>query len=267
MPRSDCDTWTPVPTGDGSRTLHSARFGQTLHSQHGALTEARWVFLRASGVEARLAAGDAVRVLEVGFGTGLNFLVTADAAREHDTSLAYVALERMLPSRDAIAALDLPRQLRDPALAIGLADALEGLTVPGRHEIRFNGVRGTGSSRRAWADASATNAIHGEGAPPGGTRLELWLGDATDADPGEGFYDAVYHDAFSPDVNPELWSAPFLERLAVALAPGGALVTYTVAGAVRRLLSELDLEVEKRAGPPGGKREMLWAGKRPTARG
>ena len=268
MPVSDHDAWTPVSTGDGSRTLHSARFGQTLHSHHGAVTEARWVFLRGSGVEARLAAGDPARVLEVGFGTGLNFLVTADAARRHRTNLRYLGLERVLPTIDAVAALDLARHLAHPELARSLWDALDGLERQGRHVVQVGegGVAAGGTSAPG-EGAGAAGKREPETARSATVRLDLWLGEATDVELPHGSYDAVYHDAFSPDVNPELWTADFLERLAMWLAPGGALVTYTVAGAVRRTLAGLGLEVEKRPGPPAGKREMLWARKPPTARG
>jgi len=80
-------------TADGSRTLRSSAHGQTFKSRLGALTESRSVFLEGSGVAARLAGGEPTRLLEIGFGTGLNFLVTAEAARVAGTKLHYVAVE------------------------------------------------------------------------------------------------------------------------------------------------------------------------------
>ena len=73
-----------VRTADGLDTLYSARYGQTYHSRHGAGTEARHVFLDGSGVADRLADGLPTRVLEVGFGTGLNFFLTAQQATAKD---------------------------------------------------------------------------------------------------------------------------------------------------------------------------------------
>ena len=67
-------------TADGSRTLYSERYAQTFHSDKGAVTESRHVFLEASGVTERVQQGEATTVLEVGFGTGLNFFLTADLA-------------------------------------------------------------------------------------------------------------------------------------------------------------------------------------------
>ena len=82
-----------VNTADGSRTLYSDHYEQTMHSRRGALTESRHVFLKGAGVAARLGQDEPTRVLEIGFGTGLNFFVTADAALRADTPLTYVALD------------------------------------------------------------------------------------------------------------------------------------------------------------------------------
>ncbi len=70
---------------------------------------------------------------------------------------------------------------------------------------------------------------------------------------------AIYLDAFSPDQNSELWSAPFIGRLAERLEPGGRLTTYCVQRKVRERLSSAGLKVEKMRGPNGGKREILVA--------
>ena len=223
------------PTRDGSATLYSARYAQLYASEHGALSEALSVFLAGSGVGARLADGDAggtVRVLEVGFGTGLNFFVTAAACLQNPAAgLRYTALEHTL--------------LDAPAVR-GLAyDSLVGGAVENYLRWREN------LSETSGAQVFETGRV----------RLELRLGEASAQSlPTESFH-AVYHDAFSPEVNPELWTEGFLEKLVTALKPGGTLVSYCVQGAVRRRLEALGLEVAKRPGPPGGKREVLAAHK------
>lgn len=235
---ADGDGREPVATADGSATLYSPRYGQTYHSHHGAVTESAWVFVEGSGVGRRLRAGGAVRVLEVGFGTGLNFLLTADLARGAGAPLRYRALERDPLPGGTIRRLGYDRHLKHPTLVDELVAWLD----------RSEAVGTAAEPRR----------LH-VGTPRCPCELVLDVGDATEADVGSGAFDAVYHDAFSPDANPELWAEPFLARLVAALAPGGALVTYTVKGTVRRALTALGLHVEKRPGPPGGKREMLWA--------
>lgn len=220
----------PRPTRDGSATLYSARYAQPYASEHGALKEARSVFLAGSGVGERLARGETARVLEVGFGTGLNFFVTAAACLQNPAAgLRYTALEHLL--------LDAPT-----VEELGYGPLVGGV------------VEGYLRWRENLAEPSGTQLF---GA--GRVQLELLVGEALAQPlPAEGFH-AVYHDAFSPEVNPELWTEAFLERLVTTLLPGGALVSYCVQGAVRRRLAALGLAVTKRPGPPGGKREVLAA--------
>lgn len=222
----------PRTTADGSLTLYSPAYGQTLHSHHGAVTESRHVFLRGSGVASRLGLGRPTSVLEIGFGTGLNFLLSADAALATGTPLRYVALDRSLPDRDLLATLGYGRHLSNSQLW-----------------TRFLTFRGS-------LTPEANPTFH-----YGPARLSLQLRDATDAPLEAEDFDAIYLDAFSPDVNPELWSEAFLSGLVTALSAGGILVSYSVKGEVRRRLARLGLEVARHPGPPAGKREMLWARK------
>ena len=226
-----------VNTADGSRTLYSDHYEQTMHSRQGALTESRHVFLKGAGVAAQLGQDEPMRVLEIGFGTGLNFFVTADLALTTHTPLDYVALERDLLPSQVIRELEYERGLEHKGLLQTFFDARDKLPEPppvGRYA--FHLAKGVG--------------------------LELRLGEATDVRLEPGQYGAVYMDAFSPDANPELWTEDFLEGLYHTLIPGGTLSSYCVKGAVRRRLQALGFTVRKRPGPPGGKREMLVATKR-----
>lgn len=222
-----------IVTGDGSRTLLSRRYGESYGSRHGALTEARHVFLEASGVAARLAARQATTVVEVGFGTGLNALLTLDAAAAAGAPVRYLALERALVPARTLHALRYRELLQHPSLA----DALV-----------------------AWRRALAPGACGCVSVPLGSAllELELVLGEARTAPLPDGVH-AVYHDAFSPATNPEPWEAAFLRRLYGALTPGGTLVTYTVQGALRRRLAATGFRVARVPGPPGGKRQVLVA--------
>jgi len=222
-------------TTDGSRTLLSSRYRETYHSHHGAAAEARHVYLEGSGVARRLAEGRPTTVLEVGFGAGLNALLTLAEADRWGTPLRFVTLESDPLPVAVLRELGYRALLPRPELADALHDWLAALP---------SGVR-----------AHATEIA--------GSRVELLLVEAQHAALPAAAH-AVYHDAFSPDVNPEPWDPAFLERLYRSLEPGGRLVSYTVKGIVRRRLAALGFEVAKAPGPPGGKREMLVA-RRPAA--
>lgn len=230
-----------IVTADGSRTLSSPTYGETYGSTNGAMSEALHVYLQGSGVERRLATHLSTRVLEVGFGTGLNFLVTAAAALSYGTPVHYLALERDLLDADTIHEVHRGvAALRDAVAELtAQLSALHATNTVGRQRLTFG--------------------------PHADVVLELVLGNALDAgragylDGGEHGYDAIYLDAFSPKANPELWTDRFLTELAGSLAPGGTLATFSVSGAVRRALSRAGLHVSKLPGPPGGKAEMLRA--------
>ncbi|MBX3141820.1 MAG: tRNA (5-methylaminomethyl-2-thiouridine)(34)-methyltransferase MnmD [Trueperaceae bacterium] len=229
-----------VVTADGSRTLASP-IGEAYKSLHGALSEARSVYLEGSGVADRLARGWGADVLEVGFGTGLNFLVSATAAVESGAALRYRALELAPPSAATL------RELR-------YAELLAPSRLP---EALIAWRAGLGMSARAGWHAFEHDRVS----------LELFVGDALSSAWEAGDLpqvDAVYHDSFGPANAPGLWSGAFLARLARVLKPDGRLVSFCVAGAVRRALADEGLEVAKAPGPVGGKREVLVA-RRPAA--
>ncbi|MEX2502894.1 MAG: tRNA (5-methylaminomethyl-2-thiouridine)(34)-methyltransferase MnmD, partial [Trueperaceae bacterium] len=242
-----------IITGDGSRTLHHAEAGQTYGSEHGAVAEARHVFLHGSGVAERLAAGRPTRVIEVGLGSGLNLLLTWDRARRCGTSLAYLAFEREPPRPAEVAALGYHDLVDDPALVPAWLRVLESLQ---RHAAD--------GAPRLWTSSDGPDGTSvGDGPALPGLTLQVALGDALAGDGvspsvltrgalAQHPADAVYHDAFSPAASPGLWSPAFLTACAGALAPGGTWVSYSVAGSVRRALAEAGLEVRKLRGPPGG---------------
>jgi len=255
--------WSPevLTTADGSPALWSPRYGQAFRSRHGAHSEARGVFLEGSGAAARLAAGRATRVLEVGLGAATNLACTAGAALAAGTPLHYRAWEpeplpaealrladlgalapqafvdALLAARDAWGALATGDVLcwsyavLELELVVAPIDRLLDPTFAAGVERRLEAARG--------ADRRATPATHARA-------------------------DAIYLDPFSPDANPEPWSPAVLAALAQQLVPSGTLVSYSVRGEVRRALAAAGLQVRKVAGPPGGKREVLCAS-RPAA--
>lgn len=217
-----------MTTQDGSRTLMGP--AEAYKSAAGALTEARHTFLEGSLVGERLRSLKRTRVLEVGFGGGLLFLVTAALAHGVGAELEHVGLELSLPTTAEQAALAYEELLAPsplPAAYTAWRATLGHDVSPGSYAFSFGGVS-----------------------------LTLIVGDAREAKLAGGF-DAIYHDAFSPAALPELWEEGFLVSLSGQLRPGGTLVTFSVAGRVRRALEQAGLEVSKLPGPPGGKREML----------
>ncbi len=227
-----------VATGDGSRTLHSPRFGQGFRSHAGAHTEARHVFVEGSGVGPRLRRGVATAVLEVGLGPGTNLGLTVAESLACGATLRYVAIEREPLPPEAWRALDLPSWM-----PMHFANAW--LEAVDRHAAAPGAV-----IRAALEGVQVDVHVAEAGAFAAADRLVAL-----------GAFDAVYLDPFSPDVDPDAWRPATLAALAASLTPGGALVTYSVQGAVRRSLAAAGLNVAKVVGPPGGKREVLIARK------
>ena len=223
-------------TSDGSKTLNNQTYGETYHSINGALTEARHVFLDASGVTNRLENRLATRVLEIGFGLGLNALLTADLAEKYNAELAYESYEHDLVPAKSIASLDYQTLLNKPHLVNTLLESIRA-RQPADSCIQCH-FSDTISLSIHLKDVSRTRLLEKT---------------------GEAFH-AIYLDAFSPDTNPECWSPVFFRQLANALTRGGCLSTYSAKGDVRRAMLAAGLRVDKRAGPPG-KREMLIASK------
>ena len=219
-----------ILTSDGSKTLFSEEYGQTFHSVKGALTESRYVFLELSGIADRLRASRECRVLEIGFGTGLNFFLTADLALQHNAELSYVALEQNLLPASVIASLSYDDYLVNKNLLYAFLQFLRKQSLSGTVVFKYESIG-----------------------------LELKLGKAQNQILPKRSFDAIYQDAFSPEQNPELWSKEYLSVLRNSLKAGAKLSTYSVKGDVRRTLAEIGFLVEKKPGPPGGKREILLA--------
>lgn len=234
-------------TDDGSRTLRDRTLNETFHSGCGALSECWHVYLRNSGIHELLATKTAspVRVLELGFGTGMGWLITAAAAEILAAPLEYVSLERDLLPADVLAQIDTAA-----AVAHGIADGW----IPASLAIM-------NSIERGWLDfrLALSKADEIEYRVSARNSLRLILGDAREwfTKPSAEPFDAIYFDAFSPGTNPELWQEEVFAGVRKLLRPGGKLVSYCVSGVVRRAFQNAGFEVQRLAGPPGGKREVL----------
>lgn len=209
-------------TKDGSSTLFSDRFDQHYHSIHGAVQESQHVFLEMGLAECQQV--EPIRVLEMGFGTGLNALMTAMQAA---MPVHYISLEAYPISPEQTSDLNYGKLLQ----AKELFDAL--------HAAAWN------TTVEITPDFS----------------LEKRLGLLQEFE-GTSDIDLVYWDAFAPGAQPELWTESVFSRVLGWMNPGGILTTYCAKGDVRRAMIAAGWNVEKVPGPPG-KREMLRARRLP----
>ena len=214
-------------TADGSATIYVPHLDEHYHSVKGALTESLHIFRDCAFMHA--TSTDApLRVLEIGFGTGLNALLSAlqsDISQHYHTLELYPLSKEIIDSTDYHKAVDNDQA---PTLFAAIHSA-------------------------EWNKAIAIT--------PSFT-LEKIECDYTD--PSTSFpqgIDVVYFDAFAPEKQPEMWAEGPLRRIYDAMNPGGVLTTYCAKGEIRRRLQSIGFVVERLAGPPGGKREILRATK------
>jgi tRNA U34 5-methylaminomethyl-2-thiouridine-forming methyltransferase MnmC len=214
-----------IVTGDGSHTLFLKGLNEHYHSIHGAVRESEHVFIGYGFKSAATGGRKELKVLEAGFGTGLNALLTFLKAEEMGVKVAYTGIDLYPLSNSIISSLNYPGIISGD----GVRDWF--LKIAGSGWNKVNEIKP-------------------------GMQLEKISIDLREYSPIPESYDVVYFDAFAPDVQPELWTKSVLEKFARPLRPGGVFVTYSCKGKVRRDLTESGLKVRRVPGPPG-KREML----------
>ncbi len=219
-----------IRTRDGSDTLYVPHLNEHYHSIHGAVTESLHVFIGA-GLQHLLPTPPAVvRILEIGFGTGLNAWLTALESITFPAHIHYVGVENHPLPQDILSEVGYHKHHRHDA----------GETV--------------------WSALHAASWQQETKLLPSFTLLKWagnWQQEAPDT--SQDFH-LIYYDAFAPDKQPDMWTPDLFDRCFQLLSPGGILVTYTSKGVVRRMLQAAGFVVEKEPGPPG-KREMLRATK------
>lgn len=222
-----------IQTKDGSPTFFHPGIGEHYHSHHGALQEAKHVFLK-SGLQYfldqhPLQKDYAVSILEMGFGTGLNFFITSNYCQENNLNLFYHSIEKF----------PLPAELFEKT---GYSKLLTG-----EHAASFMQQYKRLNLTETFQPAIALEKI----------QLELFTGGAESFQTTHRF-DVLYFDAFSAIHQPEMWERELLEPLCNYLKPGGVFVTYAITGNLKRLIRSLGFQIQKIPGAPG-KREMLRA--------
>lgn len=214
-------------TNDGSKTLFISNLNENYHSHHGALQEAEHVFIK-NGLN--LLNDCEINILELGFGTGLNVLVTINEYLKTDKNhiINYFSLEKYPINESEINELSY----------FELFDNPEFKNI--YHKIHT----------AEWG--KSIEIIKGFNLK----KIECDFFDLKNIDlPG---INLVYFDCFGARVQPDLWEKPLFEMVSDKMAANGLLTTYSSKGSVRRVLQELNFKVEKKQGPPG-KREMINA--------
>ena len=216
-----------LKTGDGSVTIHLPEWNEQYHSKHGALAEALHVFISTGLHYFRdKHALDDLHILEIGFGTGLNALLTLIEANKNKWTINYVGVEAYPVSLPEV------EQLNYATITQTSADLFLNLhRAPWDVETEISPYFELKKQQQFFDKINDTNAYH-----------------------------LIYFDAFGARVQPELWTEAIFEKMHRALKIGGVLVTYSAKGSVRRAMQAAGFEVERLPGPPG-KREMLRATK------
>lgn len=207
-------------TADGSHSIISTNFEVAYHSKHGAIQESQHVFIDA-GLQ-QLPKEKDITILEVGFGTGLNALLTALESQHRTGQIEYQAMEAYPVAPELLAKLNYTQNIpnsQDLFEQIHKGDWGKTLKVTKTFSIL--------KLQMDFLQLKETNK-----------------------------FDLIYFDAFAPNAQPELWTTEALGIFINSLKPGGILTTYCAKGVVRRSFESLGCTSERIPGPPG-KREML----------
>ncbi|MGB7394945.1 MAG: tRNA (5-methylaminomethyl-2-thiouridine)(34)-methyltransferase MnmD [Pricia sp.] len=216
---------TIITTADGSTTIQIEDWNEQYHSKHGAIQEAYHVFIK-HGLS--LFPDRKINLLEIGFGTGLNAFITFLETPKLNISVNYTGVEAFPISHQELRHLNYVSELSAEDHAFEFQRMHEG----------------------EWdQDIELTEDF---------ILLKQQKNFSEIAD--ENQYDLVYFDAFSPRVQPELWTEAIFSKMYRALKKGGMLTTYSAKGSARRAMQAVGFTVERLPGPPG-KREMLRATK------
>lgn len=214
-----------VLTKDGSSSLYLPDKDEHYHSSNGAVQESKHVFIQ-NGLYPLIDKKNEINILEVGFGSGLNALLTLQAAIEYSTPINYYAIEPF-------------------PLSLAEVNALNYLDYMDKDFYRSNFHQMHSQEFALWETIHSYFSFI--------KYREALLHCSFDYK-----FDLIYYDAFGPRAHPEMWEEKSLAQVVKQLEKDGVLVTYCVKGSVKRCLKKLGLQVKKLPGPPG-KREMMIA--------
>ncbi len=212
-----------IETNDGSHTLYSRAVKEHYHSTFGAIAEAKHIFVN-KGFNA--VEKDRLSIFEMGFGTGLNCFLTFIESLKKGKKVSYHAIEKYPVAYNIIEKINYPMLIDH-----NYKDVFYDL-----HKIKWDNPTLICKSFKLKK-----------------TQGDILTYDFTD------YYDIIYYDAFSPVVQPELWEEKIFKAIYNHLHDHGFIITYSVKGIVKNKLKKCGFSLEKLAGPPNGKREILRA--------
>lgn len=227
-----------ILTADGSHTLFNEALNETYHSKNGALQESLHVFIQ-NGLTHFINQNqvETIHIFEVGFGTGLNAILTLKDAMTRNLKINYTCIEAYPLSIDTINQLNYLKE--ESAILKSLFNKI--------HLCNWN----------EWVEINEHFSVY---------KIENKLEQISIkqllqiSNP----FDMIYFDAFAPDKQPELWTTNIFKTMFDTMKIGSILVTYSAKGDVKRALREAGFIVKRLAGPIG-KRHMLCARKQLAA--
>ncbi len=214
-----------IITDDGSTTIRIPDWNENYHSTHGAIQEAKHVFIK-NGLDL-FQNQDSISILEIGFGTGLNTFITF-LETVNKEKVNYVGVEAYPVSIEEIQQMNYVSELQ-AAQYQDVFNNLHSCDWESQQNITENFIL---------------------------SKRKLFFKDIED----KNQYDLIYFDAFGFQLQPELWSVEIFRIMYDALLPKGILVTYACRSSIKNAMLNAGFLIEKLPGAPG-KREMLRATK------
>ncbi|MCZ4244808.1 tRNA (5-methylaminomethyl-2-thiouridine)(34)-methyltransferase MnmD [Pedobacter punctiformis] len=213
-----------TPTADGSNTLYNENIGEHYHSKHGALQESKHVFIDA-GLKFASNGKSEISILEVGFGTGLNFILSFEYCTEQNIKLNYTSIEAFPLSTEVI---------QQTGYAAYVPEEIWNNFI-NNYDMALKGSQSLSAFCNLEIPHTTLASFH-----------------------TEKKFDVIYYDAFSVQHQPEMWTDEIIAKACNFLKPGGTFVTYAITGKLKRAVKASGFTIEKLPGAPG-KREMLRA--------
>ena len=228
---SDTDEPELATTKDGSHTLYSHRFDQHYHNPNGAVAESRHNFFEVNGLYEALQTREKLTIFEVGFGTGLNLLLFLDTIEDLEMPITvhYYTVEAYPIDPKTAASFNFGEHLSNPEIADILPEIFNGLEK-GLNHFEIN-------------ERVEVTVFYG-------LFSKFPLEDLK--------ADFIFHDAFSPEVNEELWTGDTFRKLKSLSSPEVVLTTYSSASKAKGAMAWAGWKLAKTRGALG-KREMTVA--------